>query len=138
MLPNEIDYHFWFTNVNPPTIEARLVVYMARLIDVEKSIVGLPAASDGELTIKVKDTHCPWNSQSYRLIGEDGRLKAEALGNAASSIKMSIGGLSALVFGTMWPADLEPLGMCTGLNSKSMELLTSWFPRESPSMIEDF
>jgi len=136
--PNEIDYHYWFANVNPPTIEARLVVYMARLIDVEKSVEGLSAACDGELTIKVKDTHCPWNSQSYRLVGGGGCLKAEALGNATSSIKMSIGGLSALVFGVMWPADLEPLGLCTGLDSKSIELLTSWFPREPPSMIEDF
>ena len=136
--PNEIDYHFWFTNVNPPNIEARPVLYMARLVDVEKSVEGLPAASDNELIIKVEDTQCPWNNQSYRLIGEGGRLKAEALGNAASSVKMSIGGLSALVFGTMWPADLEPLGLCTGLDNKSMELLTSWFPREPPSMIEDF
>ncbi len=136
--PSEIDYHFWFTSVNPPTIEARLVVYMARLVDVEKSVEGLPATSDGELTIKVKDTHCPWNNQSYRLVGEGGSLKAEALGNVASSIKMSIGGLSALVFGVMWPNDLEPLGLCTSLDSKSVELLASWFPREPPSMIEDF
>lgn len=136
--PNEIDYHYWFANVNPPRIEARPWVYMARLVDVEKSVEGLPAASDGELTIKVEDKHCPWNNQSYRIVGEGGRLKAEALGNAASSIKMSIGGLSALVFGIMWPADLEPLSLCTGLNSKSIELLTSWFPREPPSMIEDF
>ena len=138
VLPNEIDYHYWFTNVNPPTIEARLSIYMARLVDVEKSVEGLPAASDGELTIKVKDTHCPWNNQSYRLVGEGSRLKVEALGNAASSIKMSIGGLSALVFGAMWPADLKPLSLCNGLDSKSMKLLTSWFPREPPSMIEDF
>ena len=136
--PNDIDYHFWFANVNPPNIQARPWVYMARLVDVEKSVEGLPAVSDGELTIKVKDTHCPWNNQSYRLVGEAGRLKAEALGNAASSIKMSIGGLSALVFGAMWPALLKPLGLCTGLDSKSMKLLTSWFPRDPPSMIEDF
>ena len=136
--PNEMDYHYWFTNVNPPTIQARLWVYMVRLIDVEKSVEGLPAESDGELTIKVKDTHCPWNNQSYRFVGDGGSLKAEALGNATSPIKMSIGGLSALVFGAIWPADLEPLGLCTGLDSKAMKLLTSWFPREPPSMIEDF
>ncbi|TET12348.1 MAG: hypothetical protein E3J82_04635, partial [Candidatus Thorarchaeota archaeon] len=136
--PNEIDYHYWFTNVNPPTIEARLWVYMVRLVDVEKSVEGISAASDGEITIKVKDAHCPWNNQSYRLVGDSGSLKAEALGNADSSIKMSIGGLSALVFGAMWPVDLKPLGLCTGLDSKSMKLLTSWFPREPPSMIEDF
>jgi len=136
--PNEIDYHFWFTNISPPNITARLWAYMARLIDVEKSVEGLPAASDDELIIKVEDTHCPWNNQSYRLVGEGGYLKAEALGNTSSSIKMSIGGLSALVFGVMWPADLKPLGLCTGLDSKSVELLTSWFPREPPSMIEDF
>ena len=136
--PNEMDHHYWFTNVNPPTIEARLWVYMARLVNVKKSVEELPAASNGELTIKVKDTQCPWNNQSYRLIGEGGSLKAEALGNAASSIKMSIGGLSALVFGVMWPVDLKPLGLSTSLDSKSMKLLTSWFPREPPSMIEDF
>ena len=136
--PNEIDYHFWFTNVSPPNIAARLWAFMARIIDVEKSVEGLPAESDGELTIKIEDTHCSWNSQSYRLVGEGGCLKAEALGNATSSIKMSIGGLSALVFGVMLPADLKILGLCTGLDSKSIELLTSWFPRKPPSMIEDF
>ena len=36
-----------------------------QLIDVEKAVEGRPAESDGELAIKVEDTHCPWDFNSH-------------------------------------------------------------------------
>ena len=132
--PSLDDYYQWIEGRNILELKTGLT-YMARCIDVQIALEGLPANSDGQLTFRVIDPQCEWNNQTYWIDASGGSMKVEPIGNADTDIELKIEGISALLYGTMSADDLIPYGWISGLVPN---LLNEWFPKKYIWKYEDF
>ena len=128
------DYYQWIEGRNVLELQTGLT-YMARCIDVQIALEGLPAKSDGQLTFRVTDPNCDWNTQTFWIDASGGSMKVEPIGDADTDITLTIKGISALLYGTMSADDLVPYGWISGAVPS---LLNDWFPRKYIWMYEDF
>ena len=132
--PMSDDYYHWVQDRNIPTIRARRS-YMARVIDVEKAIEGLPSSIEGEVCLSVQDKHCDWNNHVYRVYQEDSKLHAEIVDDCEPDTLVTIEGLTALVYGS---AQVDTL-VCFGwIEGPVPPILSQWFPKTDMWMTEDF
>ncbi|MHA2300468.1 MAG: GNAT family N-acetyltransferase [Candidatus Thorarchaeota archaeon] len=132
--PSIDDYYQWIEGRNILELKTGLT-YMARCIDVQIALEGLPARSDGQLTFRVTDPDCEWNNQTYWVDASGGNMKVEPIGDADTNITLTIKGLSALLYGTLSADELVPYGWISGAVPG---LLGDWFPRKYIWMYEDF
>lgn len=132
--PMTDDYYHWVQDRNIPTIRARRS-YMARVIDVEKAIEGLPSSIEGEVCLRVQDKHCDWNNQAFKIYQEDSMLHTERVENLECDTLVTIEGITALVYGT---AQVDTL-VCFGwIDGPVPPILSQWFPKTDMWMTEDF
>jgi predicted acetyltransferase len=132
--PSIDDYYQWIEGRNILELKTGLT-YMARCIDVQVALEGLPAKSDGQLTFRVTDPQCDWNNQTYWIDASGGSMKVEPIGDADTEITVTIKGISALLYGTMTADDLVPYYWISGTVPN---LLNEWFPKKYMWMYEDF
>ncbi len=128
------DYYQWVEGRNILELKTGLT-YMARCIDVQVALEGLPASNDGQLTFRVTDPHCEWNNQTYWIDASGGTMKVEPIGDADTDATLKIEGISALLYGTLSVHDLEPYDWISGPVPK---LLSNLFPKKYIWMYEDF
>ncbi|MFW9911869.1 MAG: enhanced intracellular survival protein Eis [Candidatus Thorarchaeota archaeon] len=132
--PLKDDYYQWIEGRNILELKTGLT-YMARCIDVQVALEGLPATNDGQLTFRVTDPLCEWNSQTFWVDASGGNMKVEPIGDAETDTTLTIEGISALLYGTLNVSDLVPYSWISG-NVPS--LLSDWFPKDYIWMYEDF
>jgi predicted acetyltransferase len=132
--PLNDDYYQWIEGRNILELKTGLT-YMARCMDVQVALEGLPARSDGQLTFRVRDPLCDWNDQTYWVDASGGNMKVEPIGDADTGTTLTIEGLSALLYGTMSADDLLPYNWIVG---DGPSLLSDWFPKKYIWMYEDF
>ena len=132
--PDVDEYYQWIEGRNVLGLSTGLT-YMARVVDAQVALEGLPTSVDGQLTFRVKDALCEWNNQTFWLDANGGSIKAEPIGDADTDTAMTIEGLTALVYGTMTASKLAAYGWIKGV---SPEILGEWFPRQYVWMYEDF
>ena len=114
-------------------LEAAIRPAMTRVLDVEK--IGGMQAGEGNFTARILDPLCPWNEGCWQFRSEGGVLQV-ARAAAAESV-LSIQGLSALVAGTVDPADLTLRGW--GDPGPALQAAQrSLFPPRIPYMHEVF
>jgi predicted acetyltransferase len=95
----------FFTDIRPE-YQGVFVPPMARVITLN-ALNGLPC-SEGEITIRLADEYCEWNTGAWRLLGKDGRLQITPGGTPDCTL--TIQGLSALIYGVTDPAELTLRG----------------------------
>ncbi|MHA1907795.1 MAG: GNAT family N-acetyltransferase [Candidatus Thorarchaeota archaeon] len=145
------DYYQWLCNYHTPTISSR-IISMARIIDVKSSLQGLRVYTPGSLTLRITDSHFEWNNNVFRIFEEDGVLRVEE-SQETTETTLTIEGLTAILYGTLSPKQLNRLGWLQGdvhqFTGKSVTTedgkkyrgilyLDDWFPRTTPWLTEDF
>jgi predicted acetyltransferase len=132
--PMSDDYYHWVQDRNIPTIRARRS-YMARVIDLEKAIEGIPSSVEGEVCLQVQDKHCDWNHHSFRFYQKGNSLHVEQIEDTDCDTMVTIEGITALVYGT---AHVDTL-VCFGwIDGPVPPILSQWFPKADMWMTEDF
>jgi predicted acetyltransferase len=127
------DYYHWISGIHTPKTTGN-IVSMARIVNVEKSINGLPASEEGETLVSINDDNCEWNNDTYKIAQNRGALTVKKVDEVCSTA-LSIEGLTSLLYGTLNQNQLKRLGWLKGdLPSE----LTQWFPRAIPWLSEDF
>jgi predicted acetyltransferase len=106
---------------------------MTRVLDVEK--IGGMQVGEGAFTARVLDPLCPWNEDYWKFSAHGGQLQVERA--PAADTHLTIQGLSALVAGTIDPADL-PLRGWGDPSPTIQSAQRSLFPRRIPYMHEIF
>lgn len=134
--PINQDYWFWTKrfNVGETKLEAN-GVHMARIVDVDRCLSDIPAPREGCITVEVKDQFCDWNNGTYELVSDGAILHVMRPASKEHDAKLSIEGLTALVYGTGSIDSLMSLGWLRG---GKLEVLESWFPPMLPWFTEDF
>ncbi len=128
------DYYQWIEGPNIMELKSGLC-FMARCVNVERSLEGLPAPETGAVTFRVEDSLCKWNDQTYLLEAKKGSLSVKPLGESKADTVLTIEGISALVYGTMTMEELVPFGWIQGSNP---EVFLDWFPRKYTWMYEHY
>lgn len=132
--PMTDDYYHWVQDRNIPTIRARRS-YMARVIDVQKTIEGITSSVEGEVCLQVLDKHCDWNNRGFRIYQEDSTLHVEKIEGIECETFVSIEGITALLYGT---AHIDTLACFGWIDGNDLTLLSQWFPKQDMWMTEDF
>lgn len=126
-LPYGTHFQHWFVDLLD-WIEIKVWnPWMVRLIEIKNALTGLPAPLEGEFTFTLKDTHCSWNDGTYVLRSDGERLQIEPT-SMTPTLKLTIEGLSALIYGTNTTDTLEFQGWIKGLDDQTRMLLQHWFP----------
>jgi predicted acetyltransferase len=128
LLPFGANFQHWFEDLKD-WIEIKVWhPWMVRVIDVKEALSGLPATEKGELVIKLSDHQCEWNTGTYLLQSDGRHLKIQPT-KQATKTKLTIDGLSALVYGTHSLEALEYTQWLKGADKKTHKLLQNWFPQ---------
>jgi hypothetical protein len=127
------DYYQWTSDLHTLKVKAN-IVSMARIIDVEKSMNGLPVEEEGEVFVEVRDPNLEWNNGVFRIWNKDGALAAETVNSDAASV-LRIEGLTAILYGTL---GMDSLRRMAWLEGETPHLLSQWFSREIPWLTEEF
>ncbi|MFW5713862.1 MAG: GNAT family N-acetyltransferase [Brevefilum sp.] len=95
----------YYTDIRPG-YQGVFVPPMGRVVNL-KALDGI-SCGEGKLTIQLSDLNCEWNNGIWQLSEKDGKLQI-AQGKAADC-KLSIQGLSALIYGVTDPNELSLRG----------------------------
>jgi len=129
----------WLPDLTPTLLDRRDADHptpMGRVVDV----LGLSGigAGDGEVTVRIRDPHAPWNEGAYTLRGEHGALTVEPAWDCVDiGADLSIVALSALVFTGNDPDQFFYRGWGT-VDPAARDALRSLFPPTEAYMHEDF
>ncbi|MBS3794895.1 MAG: GNAT family N-acetyltransferase [Candidatus Thorarchaeota archaeon] len=134
IIPLSRNYYHWIQGINVPNVKARFIT-MARIVDVEEALNGIPVSNQGSVAIKVIDDQFEWNTQTFHITGQNGELSVEHTDDSDPDIVMSIGSLTALLYGSLSCKELFQLGM---LKERAPDILDDWFPKIQPWLIEHF
>ncbi|MGK5678386.1 GNAT family N-acetyltransferase [Actinoplanes sp. URMC 104] len=105
---------------------------MVRVLDMP-ALTG-SEAGDGDVTIEIPDDTL--TGGLWRLVGEGGRLTVTK-GTATPEATLTIGGLSALLYGVLDPTEVVLRGLGT-VDGAAEGPLSSLFPRHMPYLCADF
>ena len=127
------DYYHWTHNQHTPSTTS-LMTHMARIVNVERALAGVPTDGEGTLKVGVKDDKIPTNDGTYLLANYDGRISVERV-DETPNFGMTIEGLTALLYGVLSTEHLQAYGWLDGTVDVD---LSRWFPRMEPWLTEDF
>ena len=91
-----------------------------------------------EISFEVQDPMCEWNNGILKLSEKNGKLQTKFFPNESLDTKISIEGLSALLYGTMTVEEVEYFGWFKNLTPEDKEVLSVWFPRREYYCTEFF
>jgi len=131
----------WYTDIDVPvrhyfscysTTESHILgSMMMRVIDFENycTSIEVPDTATEWLTINLEDDYCPWNSGTYTLIPEKGKLQVEK-SNREPDVKLSAFQLSQVISGSIPATMLQKLNdvECSLETAKKLEAL---FPEDN-------
>ncbi|MFX1563326.1 MAG: enhanced intracellular survival protein Eis [Promethearchaeota archaeon] len=126
-LPFGINFQHWFTDSMNKFEISMYLPWMVRVIDVKNAIMDIPSSGTAEISIQVSDPYCKWNNDLFTIQSKDGRLKVHK-GSGNPDAKMTIEGISALVYGTLSVEELEFKGWLELSDTKTGIKLQQWFP----------
>ncbi|MBD3158960.1 MAG: GNAT family N-acetyltransferase [Candidatus Lokiarchaeota archaeon] len=132
--PLSQNYYHWMQGINVPNVKARFIT-MARIVDVEEALNGIPVNNQGSIAIRIVDNQFEWNTQTFQITSQNGELSVEPKGDSEPDIIMSIGSLTALLYGSLSCEDLRGLDM---LREEPPGFLYDWFPKTPAWLIEHF
>jgi predicted acetyltransferase len=107
---------------------------MLRLVDLPAALRARPWPSGvaGQVTFRVEDPACPWNSGAWRLELAGGRARVERAPAPAGAATADIRGLASLFTGFAGPDDLLRAGLLAGFDPGAVDLLRAAFASPRP------
>lgn len=120
-LPLLVMQHSLETSVSP--------IYMGRVVDVAAALAALqpPSTLRGSLTLRVSDSQCDWNAQTFALEINEGRVTAAATRNEPG-VALDIQTLSQAYWGQPSLLLLRQAGRVVVSNEAQFELLSALLP----------
>jgi predicted acetyltransferase len=108
--------------------------WMLRLVDLPAALQARPwpAGVAGQVSFRVEDPTCPWNTGAWRLELAGGQATVEAAPGPAPVATADIRGLASLFSGFAGPDDLVRAGLLTGFDPEAVELLRAAFASPRP------
>ena len=100
---------------------------MIRIVDVVDALTNLPVAAEGALVCAITDDQCAWNTGTFRLAAQGGRLSITGADGPAD-VRFSIQGISALAYGALPVAEIAHRGWLTIISRVAYAHLERWFP----------
>ncbi len=137
IFPNESEIYPWLQGYYMTELKTENI-WMARIINVKLTLDDLPVETDGKITVKISDDHCPQNNQTYIITSQKGKLSVEELGEKPSKLEMTQEGLASLVYGLLTTDNLEVFKWIKNVSKEEKELLDAWFPLLPPVLTEGF
>ena len=113
--------------------ESHSIAPMGRVIDVA-GIDGMQTGP-GQFSVRILDPACPWNEGPWKFETCHGKLSITRAPSA--TFELTIQALSALVYGTVDPADFAYHGWGSP-GQESMPAIQAMFPRKLPHLYEYF
>ncbi len=131
----------WYTDIDAPvrhffscysTTESHVIgSMMMRVIDFENycKSIAVPETASEQVTVNIEDDYCPWNTGTYSLIPDQGRLQIEK-SERDSDVKLSAFQLSQVISGTIPATMLQKLNDidCSSETAMKLEAL---FPEDN-------
>ncbi len=106
---------------------------MGRVIDIA-GIDGMQTGP-GQFSARIRDPYCPWNEGPWNFETRHGKLSVTRAPSAA--LELTIQALSALIYGTVDPADFAYHGWGSP-QGENLAAMQSMFPRKLPYLYEYF
>ncbi|MHA1614463.1 MAG: GNAT family N-acetyltransferase [Candidatus Thorarchaeota archaeon] len=131
----------WYTDYNAPvrhffscysTTESHVMgSMMMRVIDFENycKSIAVPETAIAQVTVNIEDGYCPWNSGTYTLIPNQGRIQIEK-SDSEPDVKLSAFQLSQVISGTI-PATLLQKLNDIDCSSETAIKLEALFPEDN-------
>ncbi len=120
----------WLSDINPK-LEPVFVAPMGRVLDVA-GICGMEAGP-GSFTAEITDPDCPWNDGIWKFESVSGKL--EITPTQSADCKLTIQGLSALLYGVNDPEDFSIRGWGNP-RIEIMAAMRTMFPPKLPYLHE--
>jgi len=137
--PSQDNFQSWIQGHIKTKIEQHFIS-MVRIITVETVFdkIPVPEANYGDINIEIEDPICAWNNGILKLWEEGGILHSKFYPHETLDAKITIEGLTALLYGTMTVEEVEYFDWMTNVTSEDKEILATWFPRKEYCCTEFF
>jgi predicted acetyltransferase len=96
---------------------------MARLVTVQGALPQRKYDTQGEISFKLIDDFCPWNSGSWKLRTDESQAEVVAIQAGTEDLTLTPDTLATLMFGYYSATDAERAGL---INVKKPEALAEW------------
>jgi predicted acetyltransferase len=96
---------------------------MARLVTVQDALPQRKYDTQGEISFKLIDDFCPWNSGSWKLRTDESQAEVVAIQAGTEDLTLTPDTLATLMFGYYSATDAERAGL---INVKKPEALAEW------------
>jgi predicted acetyltransferase len=108
--------------------------WMLRLVDLRAALQARPWPSGvaGQVTFRVEDPACPWNTGTWRLELSAGQGRLDQVPAARGTATADIRGLASLFTGFAGPDDLIRAGLLGGFDPAAVDLLRAAFASPRP------
>jgi predicted acetyltransferase len=108
--------------------------WMLRLVDLRAALQARPWPSGvaGQVTFRVEDPACPWNTGTWRLELSAGQGRLDQVAAARGTATADIRGLASLFTGFAGPDDLIRAGLLDGFDPAAVDLLRAAFASPRP------
>ncbi len=143
ILPHDTNFESWIMDHLKTEIKQH-IISMVRIINVDTVFdeISVPDVDyeqyNEEISFEVQDPICEWNNGILKLWERDGKLQSKFFPNESLDTKITIDGLSALLYGTMTIEEVEYFGWAKNLPKTDIDVLDSWFPRREYYCTEFF
>jgi len=127
--PHEENYYAWLSSFSKTKTPDNWV-NMARIIDATECLTDLPVSypSNDILRFQLSDPDCPWNNVQLALSVKEGSTFVEPAGGDTPTMKITIQGLAAIVYGVMPYVELTYFKWIENATPQELTTLEQWFP----------
>jgi predicted acetyltransferase len=108
--------------------------WMLRLVDLPAALQARPwpAGVAGQVSFRVEDPACPWNTGAWRLELAGGQARVDPVTGPAPAATADVRALASLFSGFTGPDDLLRAGLLAGFDPEAVELLRAAFASPRP------
>lgn len=135
--PAESSYYNWLQGYFTTELSP-INIWMARIINVQKTLNNMPTAAKINLKVNVIDSLLKDNNQTFAIAVKNNELIVTPLGDKKADLELTIEGLTALVYGVLSAEELEPFNWIKNASKEQKTTLSETFPRITPFMLEGF
>jgi predicted acetyltransferase len=135
--PETSEIYTWLDNFFIAEIKSQNI-WMARVIDVKKTLQDLHTESNEEITFKVVDPLIEANNTVFQIAGNKKKITVKELKEKSAPLELTIEGITALVYGLLTAEELEYFDWIKGASDATNKILDNFFPLKVGFLSEGF
>jgi len=135
--PETSEIYTWLENFFRAEIKSQNI-WMARVVDVKKTLQDMPTETEEEISFKVTDPIIKENNAVFQINGDKKKIGIKELKDKTIPLDITIEGLTALVYGLLSAEKVESFGWMKGASETNKKILDNFFPRKIGFLSESF